>query len=240
MDRRQRPRFDPFYQEQLRLIMAAWHEVRGKPDVAELWRVAVETATTMWTFPPSDDEEAPRNMYAGLLHRATQLLVTVVETESPALFHVYQQDLWRFIATKLLIAAGHPEEAKLICPQRFYHWFPDNPISHTPDGNDIVPPEATPEHINQLKADRLALAAHATRGRPPGAGRYFSTPQEFVQALLLTMRLIHHRQLPISQAEVARCFPFVRGGLEISPRQLRRWLVQFDVNFDELRSTVES
>jgi hypothetical protein len=207
MDMRQRPRFDPIYQEQLRLVRAAWREVLGKPDVDELWQEAVKVATVMLTSPPSDDEKAPRNMGVESLNQAMQRLVDMVATEAPALFYVHQQDLWGFVEGQVIAAAGSPELAQqILLNVRFFHWLPDNPIYRAPDGTDIVPPEATDAHIDQLKAHRRAESPHRTKGRPLGTGYYVDRDQ-FRADILRTLRTLIEKDHRPTQPNVADYLP---------------------------------
>jgi hypothetical protein len=81
------------------------------------------------------------------------------------------------------------------------------------------------------------LYVPSARGRRPDSG-YFSSRDEFLAALLLVMRHVHQHNPPVSRAKVARSFHLTPVGVKTSYRQLKRWLDDFGVDFDALKSTL--
>jgi hypothetical protein len=77
------------------------------------------------------------------------------------------------------------------------------------------------------------------RGRPPGSG-YFSTREEFIAILRLVMTHVQRHNPPVSKTKVAKSFAVMPRGIRTSQRQLQAWLQAYEVDWSELRRTIES
>jgi hypothetical protein len=76
-------------------------------------------------------------------------------------------------------------------------------------------------------------------GRPKGSGRHFSTKSEFLAALQSAIQSLRQQGRPVTQETVASYLSQQEGNPTFDDRQLRRWIRDFDVDWQEVKKRTQ-